>query len=176
MRRLILRVTVAAAVSLAAVSLAACGKSDEGSGIATAGNGGATPTASATASAADMMKFTQCMRDNGVPVGDPDPSTGRPDFGKDLAGTPQFQAALKKCQDLLPGGVMGMLDANQVEQLRVFAQCMRDHGVDMPDPDPNGGFSGAMGKIDRNSPTVKKAVEACQDKLTAVFPSLGARS
>ncbi|MEV0274694.1 hypothetical protein AB0H43_38485 [Hamadaea sp. NPDC050747] len=171
MRRLIL-----VAAGALALALTACG-SDDGSGIATAGNGGATPTASASASAADMMKFTQCMRENGVPVGDPDPSTGRPDLDPALAGTPQFQAALKKCQSLLPAGLLGSLDANQLEQLRVFAQCMRDHGVDMPDPDPNGGgFGGALGKIDRTSPAFQQAMTACQDKLTAVFPSLGARS
>jgi hypothetical protein len=46
---------------------------------------------------------------------------------------------------------------------------MRDHGVDMPDPDPNGGglrinSSGgpAMGPDD---PTFKAAQEACKDKL-----------
>jgi hypothetical protein len=159
----------------AALALAGCGSNDD-SGIATAG-GGVTPSATASAaSAADMMKFTQCMRDNGVPIGDPDPNTGRPDLDPAQASTPQFQAAMKKCKDLLPGGLLGALSPSQTDQLRAFAQCMRDHGVDMPDPDPNNGFGEAIGKIDRNSPTFKSAMEACQDKLTQVFPSLGARS
>ena len=185
MRRRRIGLAMAAPVLVLAMgALGACGRSSDGSGIASA-NGGATPTASASAATtADMMKYTQCMRDNGVDMADPDPTTGRPDFDLAQAGTEKFQQAMEKCRNLLPnGGARGTLDAAQIEQLRVFAQCMRDHGVDMPDPDPNSGGMGAgmfggpgSGKIDRNSPTFQKAMEACQDKLAGIFPSMGARS
>jgi hypothetical protein len=81
---------------------------------------------------------------------------------------------MEACRTLLPnGGVRPTPDAAQLEQLRVFAQCMRDNGVDMPDPDPNGagfglGAGGGAGRnpqLDRNNPTFQKAFEACQSKL-----------
>ncbi|MCO6009022.1 hypothetical protein NE236_29015 [Actinoallomurus purpureus] len=53
-----------------------------------------------------MLKFSQCMRKNGVP-NFPDPSGGKL-LMKQGSGidpnSPQFQAAQKTCQKLLPGG------------------------------------------------------------------------
>jgi len=156
---------------------AACGESsDEGVASVAAGASAAAPTPSASA---DLTAFTKCMRDNGVEISDPDPNTGMPDMSAAQGDSAKFREAMQKCRDKLPnGGQRGTLDQAQQEQLRVFAQCMRDHGVDMPDPDPNsGGFGFGNGgtTIDRNSPTFQKAMEACQDKLTGIFPSMGAR-
>ena len=44
-----------------------------------------------------------------------------------------------------------------------FAQCMRDNGVDVPDPGPNGEVRLPEGDIDRNA--MEKAREKCGDKL-----------
>ncbi|GAA4630500.1 hypothetical protein GCM10023196_056100 [Actinoallomurus vinaceus] len=53
-----------------------------------------------------MLKFSQCMRKNGVPSF-PDPQGGKlimkQGSGVD-PNSPQFQAAQKTCQKLLPGG------------------------------------------------------------------------
>ncbi len=167
------------ALVLGAVS--ACGKAAADDGVATAS--GARPSTGASADAnADGAKFAQCMRDNGVDIPDPDPATGRPQFGagggpnRTQADRDAFQKALQACRSLLPnGGVRRTPDAAQLEQLRAFAQCMRDNGVDVPDPDPNGGGfglragggngTGGPPNIDRNSPTFQKAMEACRSKL-----------
>lgn len=55
---------------------------------------------------------------------------------------------------------------SEAEQNQKFAQCMRDNGVDVPDPGPDGKFGdwGSSG-IDRSSPAFQKAMEACQDEL-----------
>ncbi|MEV0403310.1 hypothetical protein [Actinoallomurus sp. NPDC050550] len=53
-----------------------------------------------------MLKFSQCMRKNGVP-NFPDPQGGRllMNAGSGIdPNSPQFQAAQKTCQKLLPGG------------------------------------------------------------------------
>lgn len=181
-----MRIRIVAVAALLLAGLSACGQDGDGSGIASANGGGAAPTASASAAAtADFTKYAQCMRDNGIEMGDPDPNTGRPDIDINNIDMDKFRAAQEKCRDLLPaGGMRGTLDAAQQEQLRVFAQCMRDNGIDMPDPDPNGGGFGGLfggggsgqGTIDRNSPTFQKAMEACQDKLSGIFPSMGPRS
>lgn len=150
-------------------AVTACGDGATDSGVATAG--GARPEAAASASGPDdMTKFAQCMRDNGVDVPDPDPATGRMNLGQ-LRGTggERFEQAMSRCRDLLVAARGGTaIGPEELERLRQFAQCMRDNGVDLPDPDPNGSggmFAGALAKIDRDSPVFKKALEACQDRL-----------
>jgi hypothetical protein len=49
------------------------------------------------------------------------------------------------------------------EQRRQFVQCMRDHGVDVPDPDANGGIK----IIASAGPGSEKAIEDCQKYLPA---------
>ncbi|MBO3748149.1 hypothetical protein J5X84_18910 [Streptosporangiaceae bacterium NEAU-GS5] len=45
---------------------------------------------------------------------------------------------------------------------RAFAQCMRDNGVDMPDPGPDGGFGDALKNMDVSQPKLQKALKACR--------------
>lgn len=167
------------ALALVLGAMAACGDNDSGGEVASANGGQAAPTASASPGAFDAeqaRKFAQCMRDNGVPeFPDPDPNGGG-GLGGVLANSnidrnsAAFQKAAGACRDLMPnGGQRPQLDAAQTEQLRVWAQCMRDNGIDVPDPDPNGGggLFGSAGQnaIDRDSAAFQKAMEACQDKF-----------
>ena len=50
-----------------------------------------------------------------------------------------------------------------------FAKCMREHGVDMPDPQvgDNGTFTFGGGNVDIGSPKVREAEKACRPKLRA---------
>jgi hypothetical protein len=175
--------TVAAAVALGTTVLAlagaaACGRSPANTGIASAGgtrSASAHPTASVDP-VEQAREYAQCMRDHGVDMPDPQTVDGGSGSGGGgvritVSGNPaSMDAAMEACKDKLPnGGVPPSMSPQQQEQLRQFAQCMRDHGVDMPDPDPNGGglrinSSGgpAMGPDD---PTFKAAQEACKDKL-----------
>ncbi len=56
--------------------------------------------------------------------------------------------------------------ASEEEGLQAFAECMRDQGVDFPDPDPEGGFEGAeeLREVMEDEP---EAVEACQEHLAS---------
>jgi hypothetical protein len=147
---------------------------DNGQGVASAGSGGSTaPAASATQQGTtdeQMRKFAQCMRDNGVDMPDPEPGGG---FGGEAESnidrnSPAFQKAMDACRSQLPGGGdLSKLDPKMIDQLRQLTQCLRDNGVDVPDPDPNSPMLGldAMQDIDRESPTFKKAMEACKDKV-----------
>ena len=177
--------TVATAVALGTTVLAlagaaACGRAASGSNIASAGgksSASAHPTASVDPQE-QARQFAQCMRDHGVDVPDPD-TAGGPNGGPvriTASGGPPagMDAAMEACKDKLPnGGTPPSLDPQQQEQLRAFAQCMRDHGVDMPDPDPNsgglritqsGGPNGNSG-MSPDNPTFQAAQQACQDKL-----------
>jgi hypothetical protein len=58
---------------------------------------------------------------------------------------------------------------SEEEKAREFTECMRDHGIDLPDPVPdgNGGFDfGADDAgMDLSDPTFRKAIRECRDKL-----------
>jgi hypothetical protein len=53
---------------------------------------------------------------------------------------------------------------NDRQMALAFARCMRQHGIDMPDPSPNGGIEvkGGPGTANPDSPKFKAAEQACQ--------------
>ena len=144
------------------------------------------------------LEFAKCMREHGVDM--PDPQTGGGPGGGggfimvgpaesaavagdatggtkvDGEGLPEeFKAADEACRhildDLIQDGGPPM-DAEAQDRALKFAQCMREHGVDMPDPDfsgGGGGFSiqigggpdGDGGGIDPGSQTFQDAQKAC---------------
>jgi hypothetical protein len=121
--------------ALAMLALIGAGCSDE-----PAENGGAGKT---SADYEKAMKFSECMRDNGVAeFPDPDASGGLTIDGV-LNGssldpsTPAWKQAIAACKDLQPPGFTGdeeVTDEEQEARLE-FAQCIRDNGVkDFPDP------------------------------------------
>ena len=173
----------ASALALAALVVAllgACSKSSGGPDVASAGKpaGGATPTPSASADRTEQLRaFAQCMRDQGVDVKDPQAGAG----GGGLAGMangidlkdPKVQAAFTACQAKLPnGGQPPKLDPSQVTQYLLFAACMRDNGIDLPDPGPDGSLPlNASNAALLQDPGFQKAFTACRDKLTGLVPS-----
>jgi len=52
-----------------------------------------------------MRRYSQCMRDNGVPdFPDPDANGQLRGSGHENRGDPKFRAAMEKCRQSLPGG------------------------------------------------------------------------
>lgn len=157
--------------------VAGCGAQAGTAGVASVSDTGAKPTASASPSttadrAEQGRKFAQCMRDNGIDMPDPDPDGGG--GFKALPGETIDKAKLTKameaCKEFSPIKDRKDLNPQQIEQLRAFAACMRENGVNMPDPDPNGGLSSmADSGIKRDQPAFKKALEACNDKMGGPF-------
>jgi hypothetical protein len=143
-----------------------------GSGVASAnGSGGpsAAPSDSAAAGLDQGRRFAQCVRNNGIPnYPDPNPdgTISSLPSGTD-AGL--VQRVLNACQHLMPAGTAGgPQDPQQLARLRAFAKCMRDNGVNVPDPDPNapgGAAVGALPGANQNDPKVRKAVDTCQRKV-----------
>ncbi|HEY1510368.1 MAG TPA: hypothetical protein VGF93_15270 [Solirubrobacteraceae bacterium] len=171
-RRLVVAGLVAVAV---AVGLSACGSSSSGS----------TQTAASTgAQAAARLNLAKCFRAHGINV--PDPSTGGGPAGggnlfRSLRGYSQAQvtAARQACQQYFAAAfprlnISPAQRAQLQQQLVKFAQCMRSHGVNVPDPtlNNNGGAGGAPGSGfgfgggfrsgQRNSPAFQAAAKACQ--------------
>ncbi|MFG1703147.1 hypothetical protein ACFLIM_08135 [Nonomuraea sp. M3C6] len=129
------------------LALAACGGAaakDDGVVSASGATTSAKPTASpsATMDAQEAgLKFAQCMREHGIDM--PDPTGGRIEL-KIPPGTDQnkVEKAHKACQPIMDSVVRDQTPPSQqdFDQMVKFAQCMRQHGVDMPDPKPGEGL------------------------------------
>ena len=57
--------------------------------------------------------------------------------------------------------------AQRRQQALAYVQCMRSHGVNLPDPSTSGAGTGvglgrALSSVDQNSPAFKSANAACQ--------------
>jgi hypothetical protein len=131
-----------------------------------------------------MLAFTQCLRDQGIDIGDAtvgaDGSLQLPpiEFTIESDGSegdePDFSAFEEKmapCEGLLDGvgGIGSSTDASGFEDALVeYTQCMRDNGVDMPDPD----FSGNGGIIDLGADGMDEdGFEAADAVCRSVFES-----
>lgn len=161
------------AVPLALVAaLSACGGGGDQPGVASAGNRGAASSAPAVPAddAEAALKFTQCMRAEGVDM--PDPGAGNqgalpagdavPDGTPLSAADKKAAAAMDKCRKFLPaGGEDQKPSPADIARARAVAKCMRANGVpDFPDPDPVTGvlqFDASMGDT-----PYSRAAEKCQ--------------
>ena len=163
------RLTRAVIPALLAMSLlAGCGEATKDPGIAT---GGGTPNATASPSrnAQDaMLEFARCMRANGVDIPDPSgdgpikigPEDGQPS-AEDQA---KLDKARKACEKHLPdvGGVGDRPDPKMQDRMLKFAACMREQGIDMPDPDFRGGGGSFPLPDNADSDEFRAAQEACK--------------
>ncbi len=181
------------ALAVLAAVLAACsGGGAKPSGVATlddpaaasgSPDGSASPSASLSPVDA-MVAFAKCMREHGVDMPDPVVSadggmsvTIGATAGKSIDAT-KMQAANEACKDLMPGpkdGGPAQMTPEQQDAMLAYAKCMRDHGVDMADPDF--GTGGTAIAIDGNgvafdSPTFKAAEEACRSIVPNALPGI----
>lgn len=175
---------------------AACGGGDDGSDdVATLGAEADDPRDEARDGSGEeltdaeredaMLEFTECMREHGVEM--PDPQQGG---GGGFAITNEvngpgdaeaFEAAQEACGEILDDafGERPQLSPEEEAEMRdnmlAFAECMREHGIDMPDPEfgtEGGGFSvrvEASSGADRgprpDDEEFQEAQEACQGEL-----------
>ncbi|MBV8302624.1 MAG: hypothetical protein JOZ04_00335, partial [Acidimicrobiia bacterium] len=121
---------------------------------------------------ASVAAALACVRQHGANLPDPQiDANGQVHFDQAAtAAIPQsaLQAAEQSCSDLIAKALATVpKDPNLVGDRLKFAQCMRQHGVtDSPDPDPTTGRFNLNGPaIDKNSPQVAAAEQACQGLL-----------
>ncbi|MEU6737889.1 hypothetical protein [Streptosporangium sandarakinum] len=141
---------------------------DDGPGAASANGGGAAaPDATVTRQASPAMdqderniRFARCMRENGVPMKDPQP--GKPVLVRsDGSDRETVRKAVEACKEFQPTGGAGAAGAEASEKLRRLARCMRDNGVlDFPDPEPGGGIR--LDKKLAEDPDFPAAQRRCQ--------------
>ena len=119
-----------------------------------------------------VLDFAQCMREEGVNF--PDPTfdiDGNPQFDNlEIENEEEFENAFENCEDILRNALPEQFDLDpEVEAALVdasleFSQCMRDQGIDFPDPKPGefGFFAFRDADIDFTSEAVQNAFEICQ--------------
>ncbi|MEJ3750617.1 hypothetical protein WEI85_46090 [Actinomycetes bacterium KLBMP 9797] len=161
------RLGLAVVIPVLVLAVAACG-AEKGSDIPTAGggSGGATPAATASLSSDQRaLKFAQCMREHGIDMPDPGPDGGGFLGEGDAANTDKVKAATTACRQYMPdGGELRQPSAEEIAQLRKFAQCMREHGVaNFPDPEADGFMDTRKAGIDPEDAAYQAAEEACKD-------------
>jgi hypothetical protein len=157
-----------------AVTLAACG----------GGTDSAASAADADAKAeAARVRLEQCLRENGLEIKSSD--GGRRTFvrGNDAKARNAMQKCRKYQQEAFGSITPQQRQAFQ-DAFTKFAACMRQHGVDLPDPKSGGGPGGGPqvrrgpvggARVDKASPKVQAATKACEDKLPRGGPGGGVR-
>lgn len=166
------------------MSVTACGAKDDDPSVATlngtddeSGDDGSDDGGEAQSDEEleeQALAFSQCMRENGVPdFPDPQIEDGRIQMriggpGGGEIDQDAMEKAMQACEDLAPRGGGNISEEDRQEMQDAFleyAQCMRDNGYDMPDPD----FSGEGGLFrmegEPDDPAFQQAQEACEDQL-----------
>jgi hypothetical protein len=173
------RPTLLFAIVATGLSLAACGSTNTPNvaGVATTTLAPSTGGTGATGSAV-AFAFTQCMQTRGVP-NFPEPNSSGA-FPKETPGqlgvtVSKYRSTLSGCSHLLPNGGSGPSGAEiqYVKHLGLqFAQCMRGHGISLPDPGSNARIPDpATVGINQGSPQFEAANQACGKYRPPYMPS-----
>lgn len=169
-------VATAGLVAVALVlALAACGGDGggESNGVASLGGQNGTTGTTTTTGSQDpqqaALEYTQCMRENGVDMADPSPD-GELRLNVGRGNREKVENAQRKCEPLLENARPRLTEEQQnlmQEAQLEFAKCMREHGIDMPDP-----VFGEGGRVTQRltpgsgmspeDPKFKEAEEACE--------------
>ncbi|GHF97480.1 MULTISPECIES: hypothetical protein [Amycolatopsis] len=167
-----MRTRIAVAALGTALLLGGCGaKPDDGSKVASI----STPPKTGGPAAADnsgksdedkMRDFAKCMREHGVDMPDPKPAGDGKGMSIAIQGEGadkgKIDAAQNACKHLMPnGGEMKQPSPEELDKMRQQAKCMREHGVDMPDPDPSGKNTMRIGGPGDDPKKFEDAAKAC---------------
>ena len=158
MRTLLKALPFAAALLLAA----ACGGQQD-NGIASLHSPAPSSSASSDVPTDPHQKalaFAKCMRDHGVDMPDP-----KPDLNGGIQALPgikpgeedKVNGALEACKKYSPVADIDPNDPKVKAKQAAFAKCMRDHGVDLPDP----GAGGQAATIDTGDAKTAAALKTC---------------
>jgi hypothetical protein len=188
MKRKLVRATALGALAVAlTLLLAACGGDGESGGVAsltnttgeteggTAGSGGGSGTTDEQERREAELEYAKCMREHGVDF--PDPVNGRFEFRGTRAEQGKVDEAQEACRSILERVGPPELDEQQQAELReaalAFAKCMREHGVDMPDPTfrDDGGMLQTLPQGARDDPKFEDAQKACEGIIEGALPN-----
>jgi hypothetical protein len=173
---------------LACLGLVACGGSSSSTSTshnaaATSANAGGAPSGPAGAFAGRFKAVRECLQKNGITLPQRTPGSRRPPgVGGFLGGAggpalpkgvtrAQYEAAVKKCGGGAFGRGADRLKSPAYRQaLATFATCMRENGVNVPQPNTTGNGPVFSTKGLNTSSAQFKAAEAkCASDLRGAF-------
>jgi len=120
-----------------------------------------------------MLDLARCMRENGVDMPDPEFNGGRVTQRMKGGNPDKMRAAEKACEKYRSQIKAPEMSASEKEEFKkaalANARCMREHGIDFPDPvfDPNGG---ARVKIDKRLNPEGAKFQAAQKACEKTMP------
>ncbi|GAU70331.1 hypothetical protein SSP35_18_00590 [Streptomyces sp. NBRC 110611] len=128
------------------------GKENSGQGSGASGSG---------KDADEAYKYRQCLREHGAKVEEPKEGEAVGIQGDDK----KVKKAMEACKDLPgAGGGKEMTQADKDRALK-FARCMREHGVNVPDPKfEGGGMRSERLDSDVDKGKFEKAQKACGEQ------------
>ncbi len=157
-------------IAAASLTLAACG----------GGGSGSNTTAERQEDERKQVQFTKCLREHGLNVTSSASGEIKVTGSAKSGALQTFEAAQNACRKYRPRpqnlNLTPAERAQRQDQVLKFAQCMRSHGVNVPNPTTEGGgvgirIKGGLGKINPESPAFQAAQKACQGLL----PKFGRR-
>ena len=172
---------VLAALALT-LAVAGCG-GGEGGERGGGANGPAARGGSASNFEEGLLAYASCMRKHGVDV--PDPQPGERGFAITPDGPPtgengrRFREADEQCRSHLRNVRPPELSDEEKEALREallkHVRCMREQGIDLPDPsfEEGGGTAIPLGTFDPHDPDFQKAQKACEKHLRELDRQFG---
>jgi len=115
------------------------------------------------------LAFAKCMREEGIDAPDPEPGERGFGFVQPAEGADEsvFDAAREVCRKKVEAD-FAFLDEEQAllfDNLFKFAKCMREKGLNIPDPDPatdQGAGEYIKRVVDPGNPAFEEADDACR--------------
>ena len=119
-----------------------------------------------------MLDLARCMRENGVDMPDPEFNGGRVTQRMKGGNPDKMRAAEKACEKYRSQIKAPEMSASEKQEFKkaalANARCMREHGIDFPDPefDPNGGARVKIGKgLNPEGAKFQAALKACEKTM-----------
>jgi hypothetical protein len=176
-RKVGLVTTVGALAVALTLALAGCGGGGDSNGVAsltdttgqstTDGSSGGTSNAKKDPEEA-ALEYVECMREHGVDMEDPG-AGGELRLEVRPGNQEKVERAQRACEGLLENARPQLTEEQQAamqEAMLAFAKCMREHGIDMPDPQfsEDGRMTQRFGSGDVNpdDPRFQEAAKACE--------------
>lgn len=121
-----------------------------------------------------FQDYAACMQEHGIEMPEPGSSGGAIEVGGEDFDIESFDEAAAECDPILEAAfgefeLSPEQQAEMMDQELALAQCMRDNGIDWPDPSGDGNITIELGD-DVDPEAVNAAMEVC---MKDAFGDLG---
>ncbi|MEV4508113.1 hypothetical protein AB0K00_04045 [Dactylosporangium sp. NPDC049525] len=162
-------------LALALLTVAGCAQSQTTPAVATAASRPPVPAVSVSSSPAESaydkaLRYTRCMTTHGAPTADPVAgealvTTNVMHVGDTAAVIDARRQAFAACQVYLPSTWPVKQSSADAAREKPFRDCVRQQGVDWPEPDASGYVNLPTDPNAMTTPAYEGAIQACRHLL-----------